>query len=123
MMKEATTIRHLNVPYKGLFNRPCSLLYSYLSPEQKQIVAVSRRKLSHQAKTARGKLAPPHTTETSTSRTQVSTMLLAPLWSLKFDRQKNHKNSLLALSSYIFFFTYLFERPTPLETVKFRDLR
>ena len=44
-------------------------------------------------------------------------MLLAPLRSLKFDRQKNHKNSLLALSSYIFFFfTYLFERSALLET-------
>ena len=65
-MKEATTIRHLNVPYKGLFNRPCSLLYSYLSPEQKQIVAVARRKLSLTAKPARGKLAAPYSTKTST---------------------------------------------------------
>ena len=50
-------------------------------------------------------------------------MLLAQNRSLKFGRQKNHKNSLLALSSYIFFFTYLSERRAPLETVKFRDLR
>ena len=50
-------------------------------------------------------------------------MLLEHERSLKFDRQKNHKNSLLALSSYVFFFTYIFERPAPLETVKFRDLR
>ena len=50
-------------------------------------------------------------------------MLLANLGGLTFDRQKNHKNSLLALSSYIFFFTYLSERRAPLETVKFRDLR
>ena len=56
-MKEATTIRHRNVPNKSLFNRPCSLLYSSLSPEQKQIVAVTQRKLSLSAKTAGGKLA------------------------------------------------------------------
>ena len=51
-------------------------------------------------------------------------MLLANLGGLTFDRQKNHKNSQLALSSYIFFFfTYLSERPAPLQTVEFRDLR
>ena len=41
-------------------------------------------------------------------RTQVSTMLLEHERSLKFGRQKNHKNSLLALSSYIFFFFCIF---------------
>ena len=50
-------------------------------------------------------------------------MLLANLGGLTFDRQKNHKNSQLVLSSYIFFFTYLSERPAPLQTVEFRDLR
>ena len=46
-------------------------------------------------------------------------MLLANLGGLTFDRQKNHKNSLLALSGYIFFFTYFSERPAPLEPSSF----
>ena len=56
-MKEANIIRHLNGPNTSPFNRPRPLLYSSLSPEQKQIVAVARRKLSLPAKTAGGKLA------------------------------------------------------------------
>ena len=44
-------------------------------------------------------------------------MLLVHERSLKFDRQKNHKNSLLALSSYIFFFAYLLECPARLQVI------
>ena len=92
-MKEVNALWHLNVPNKGPLNRLHPHLYYSLSPEQKQIVAVARRKLSPSAKTAGGKLASAPATEISTPRTQVSTMLLASLRSLKFDRQKNHKNS------------------------------
>ena len=43
-------------------------------------------------------------------------MLLEQNRSLDFEHQNNHKNNFLALSSYVFFFTYLSERRAPLET-------
>ena len=70
-MKEATTVRHLNVPNKGLFNRPRSLLYPYLNPKQNQIVAAAQRKLSRAAKTAGGKLALPLTSAIAPSTSQL----------------------------------------------------
>ena len=60
-MEYATAIGHINATDAGQVNRPRSLIYSSLSPEQKQIVAASQRKLSLAAKTAGGKLALPLT--------------------------------------------------------------
>ena len=118
-MKEVNALWHLNVPNKGPLNRLHPHLYYSLSPEQKQIVAVARRKLSFPAKTARGKLAGLSqngqrkvgraiTTRNQRHMSLERSMLLANLGGLTFDRQKNHKNSWPALSSYIFFFLRIF---------------
>ena len=58
-MKYATAIGPINATDAGQINRPRSLIYSSLSPEQNQIVAAAQRKLSLAARTAGGKLAVP----------------------------------------------------------------